>query len=946
MTENVVLSQGCSSQMKACVMFFVAFLVVTGNAAAADTFTMIGGSFTAITGQAKCQNDFSGDLATFSSSTDYASGMKALTKDGTYLLSAAYTASTRAYTWGIGPYQGQVVATCSAINTANYTASYTSNLLPLYLPLFVCSGSTSNLVITRSTTSGIFPVTSWAMQAASTTSGVTGILCRHYSQTPTTPTTTTTTTTTRTPIPTTTHSPPSTATTTSTTGSPLLTSTTHAPVSTASAATQTPPSTATITSTTADAPPSTAGILPSSNTPTPSSTQTSTATSSPTVEPTSNVPHPPTDASTTNAPQLTTTFAQAPLSSCPFPTLVNVSGQWSNSDNANNINTTTAAYNSVASGSVAMYMTADVFFSSPHGFITATIDLFSSSTNTTSPSFFLWNATGVISVTSTGSLSSLTFLDSGATLVIVPPTSTSSIDTTVANLISITFDSNSVISVDGAGTPLQCTRSSKTFTLFISILPQSRAGFSQATIQAVTGVAVAGAVVASSMGTATTALQQMRVSGLLGLGDCIYSDVAPLSFSQNPLQLAVGREVGQYWRGAVVGAIVLLSAGILCSALAVTALVAFRRSRNSVASSSAHYGALHNEDTVVWRIKTAAGDVHFPGIMMIPLVLGVQPVMSAALELMQLDGADGGDYVTGLIGLLGCLACIAAVFVATKPWFACRLVQRTEASTLHKVMGHSRASAFLVWALESDQKWANVENNSLYKQRFLLLFAEYRLPWYMVFELSLSAATGIVLGIRSSTVDLCKWQTMLLFVLNAVALAISILVHPALCRTNHAFMVMTNLVSCICALCSFGNVVSTATVWGSMSDILSLAATILIDAKMAFDIIVLLVFFAGFAKLGGSSTRHRHAHDDKDDSAVFADLQIPLTVTTINEVADLGLTSSRSSASEDGVQASKAATICAAEAEHMAAGRSASPTPSNAHPVPLMSLDDIDDVDL
>ncbi|CUI14136.1 Hypothetical protein, putative, partial [Bodo saltans] len=67
----------------------------------------------------------------------------------------------------------------------------------------------------------------------------------------------------------------------------------------------------------------------------------------------------------------------------------------------------------------------------------------------------------------------------------------------------------------------------------------------------------------------------------------------------------------------------------------------------------------------------------------------------------------------------------------------------------------------------------------------------------------------------------------------------------------------------------------------------------------------------------------------------------PLTVTTINEVADLGLTSSRSSASEDGVQASKAATAV----EEMAS-RSASPTPSKAHPVPLISLDDIDDVEL
>jgi hypothetical protein len=600
------------------------------------------------------------------------------------------------------------------------------------------------------------------------------------------------------------------------------------------------------------------------------------------------------------------TATQAPLPACPLPSLVNVSGLWSNGDtNESSANGAAAAYTTASTGTVAMYMSADVFFASPQGFVAVTIDL--AVQNTSSPLAFLWNASALVQVTSIGTLTALTLNGSVATLHIAPPPSTSSIDTTVANLITIVFGSAAVLAYPNATVgvdPLQCAPASAQFQLMVSILPVARAGFSQATIQAVTGVAVAGAVVASSMGTATTALQQMRVSGLLGLGDCLYSDVAPLSFSQNPLQLAAGREVGQYWRGAVVGAIVLLTAGILCSALAIGALVAFRRSRNSIASSSADFGALHNEDTVFWRAKTAAGDVHFPGIMMIPLVLGIQPVMSAAMQLMQLDGADGGDYVTGLVGLVGGLVCIAGVLVATKPWFSCRLVPRTEESTLHKVMGHSRAAAFFVWALQSDQKWANIENSSLYKQRFLLLFAEYRLPWYMVFELGVSAATGIVLGIRSSTVDLCKWQTMLLFVLNAIALVIAILVHPALCRSNHAFMVMTNLISCLCALCSFGNVVSTDPVWGSLSDVLSLAATIFIDAKLVFDAAVLLMFFAGFVKLGGSSTRHRRHHDsDKEDSAIFTELQIPLKVnSTVHDAEDLGLTSSRSSSSDDAVK--------------------------------------------
>jgi hypothetical protein len=111
---------------------------------------------------------------------------------------------------------------------------------------------------------------------------------------------------------------------------------------------------------------------------------------------------------------------------------------------------------------------------------------------------------------------------------------------------------------------------------------------------------------------------------------------------------------------------------------------------------------------------------------------------------------------------------------------------------------------------------------------------------------------------------------------------------------------------------------------------------------------VLLVFFAGFVKLGGSSTRHRRHHDDdNEDSAIFAELQIPLKVnSTVNDLEDLGLTSSRSSSSDNAVKPHIAAERDVRAHSPIEAPSQNRPLVNNKRHLAAVPDDDVDDIEL
>lgn len=513
----------------------------------------------------------------------------------------------------------------------------------------------------------------------------------------------------------------------------------------------------------------------------------------------------------------------------------------------------------VTSGSAMATLSYGAAFGAPPFMMTLTL-----------PAGLLWSHETAFRV-SPSAFASVTGVDvhgngSAATATMVFAASTSGIDTSVTQSVWVSFNATEAVAVS-CGSWAATGSGSDLFSLAIVLQGSQRSTLSSGAVTAVTSVAVATSAVAGAMGSPTAALQQIRVTGLLGLGDCEYSDAAPLSMTSNPLQLAAGRASGQYYRGAVVGSVVISSSilglcGVVVGAVALRRSVADARRGVSVTAGGVKSGV----GTVWQRLQAAAADVHFPGMLVVPLTLGVQTTVTAALELLQLQGADAADIATGLVGLMGVGASMGAVAVVLSPrCFDCHLAARAVGHSVYiTVLGETRLSRMLTWALVSDQKWVNsgehraaTDGRSSFKQHYLLLFAEYRMPRYMLFELGVAGVTGVILGVKNTTSSACLGQTIGIFVVNVVALVVVVAYRPAMSRSMHAYMVLSNGLSCVCAVTSFGNVLSDSDVWGKISDALTVFVSVLGALKVLLDVITGLVFVVGFAKMGGASRRQR-----------------------------------------------------------------------------------------
>ncbi|CUG05726.1 Hypothetical protein, putative, partial [Bodo saltans] len=365
-------------------------------------------------------------LASFGSQADVTAAYAQLSNgDTSYLVGAMK--SSKKFTWQYGPNMSQQIFSCQSItnfvsgvpNYINFAAGGFQQCDEDYICMGIQSGTT------RFDTLEI--------------GDVKGVICR---QPPTTaaPTTTTTThapttTTTSTKAPT---SPP---TTTTTTRAPTTSTTTIAPTTTTTRVSTTTESQSTSTQTSTTSVPTTTMISPSTGT-------TTDAPFSPV--PTDASPAPPATMST-STPATTTAI---PFSLCPFPDEAQVYGAW-HANGATVVNGTISSNDTstmtpnATTGAVIFYINADVYFSAPQGRAIITIDLAS----VTRPHQFQWNVSSlssIICLSPLAAMSTITTMGSDVvTLELTPPLSLTGIDTTVANLISITFDSNSVISVDG-----------------------------------------------------------------------------------------------------------------------------------------------------------------------------------------------------------------------------------------------------------------------------------------------------------------------------------------------------------------------------------------------------------------------------------------------------------------------------------------------------------------
>ena len=293
------------------------------------------------------------------------------------------------------------------------------------------------------------------------------------------------------------------------------------------------------------------------------------------------------------------------------------------------------------------------------------------------------------------------------------------------------------------------------------------------TVDAAVKTAQTTVVLSSLMGSTTSAVSQNGLVALLELRSCIFSDTEPLDFGGSPTGMAVGDVVGQYYRGAVVGAtIVYLVLLALCVALA--AIMAF--------TSEAGIGS----------IAAAFGTIYFPAVLVLPVGVFHQGLATSAAALARLGGpADG---LTAFVGLLWCTATVAAVVLRTAVYRLPCAVQPRDARKAPP-MGWERLVPGLpsyVAVAQWDHHWCNQSATNV-KRGYFLLLDDMAKPWWLGVELGFCLVNGAVLGIRENDVRFCRGQRAILAVLSTAMLIGAAIVRPCGARLSNSFLILNKV---------------------------------------------------------------------------------------------------------------------------------------------------------
>ena len=192
----------------------------------------------------------------------------------------------------------------------------------------------------------------------------------------------------------------------------------------------------------------------------------------------------------------------------------------------------------------------------------------------------------------------------------------------------------------------------------IELLPLKPPVLTRSGQTAVTSTAIGAGAVSALAGNPVVAMQQGTMLALSDISVCAFSDVEELGSGAPMLDIGFGSDVGQYYRGAIVGFIgVVLGLGVLLGA--VVEVIGFAASRTKQGRRS------HNSA----RCDVAA-IAHYPSILIIPFVCFFQGALISAVSLLRLQ-LSVSDMVLAGLAMIFTFSGIGLALAVTKPWFEC-----------------------------------------------------------------------------------------------------------------------------------------------------------------------------------------------------------------------------------------------------------------------------------
>jgi hypothetical protein len=345
--------------------------------------------------------------------------------------------------------------------------------------------------------------------------------------------------------------------------------------------------------------------------------------------------------------------------------------------------------------------------------------------------------------------------------------------------------------------------------------------------------AVSGAV-SSFLGTPSTALQQAVLMSFSDIAGCQFSDVEALEVTSNPTGLAVGDEVGSYYRGAVVFYCCCLVAVPMLAMLVVGVLFTLMPTREY---SEADIRLAGGASVTALRLHAASAKIHFPSLLLTPFSILTEGAVLSSISLLRI-GSSYLDIFLASVTITSAVLMFVWAFVVTsrRYFFSCTLGDRRNE---HQLSFEQHPAWRRALALtEGDREWLEPEVSSKtqrFKKRFMLFFDSYTVQWFVLVELGLCMIQSAVVGIRSNDLAACKAQSLVLLILHCGGLGAVAAMLPCIAPAENAFLLGNRIVSTATAAATvyvvfLGDASGTAVVdfMSSAGSLLSTAQTVVL----------------------------------------------------------------------------------------------------------------------
>ena len=298
--------------------------------------------------------------------------------------------------------------------------------------------------------------------------------------------------------------------------------------------------------------------------------------------------------------------------------------------------------------------------------------------------------------------------------------------------------------------------------------------------KAAAAVVTVGTAVSFVSANPTGAMQQKRLQSFVGLGQCVFHQEEDLQFSDSPLGLSIGENDPRFL-GALVGNL-LLQAGVVLVVVSAMCILRYR----AVARS--------------WN--DACGALRFPGLLVVPYAILLQPSLTSAVALFSpLSSSTSGGVTAFAVMAVVCFVVpipVTALFTATQR-FKCRIgVSRGElppAPYEKYIPGLYPLVTLQMWSNE----WIDTSQTK-FKRKGKMVFGDFNRPWFMTVNLLVSAVQGLVLGWRNDSIVVCRVQLVVLLIANCVLFVLTVWLRPCTTAISNGFAIYANAAATLAAL--------------------------------------------------------------------------------------------------------------------------------------------------